>query len=170
MFKRLQRAVRKPNINQGGMRVGDVDQHTPVYPIGVVRQLTGLTDRQIRYYEETGLVIPARTAGHQRLYSPWEVERLKEIRDLLADGFTIKTIKALFNRRGEKQPARHTSLPYEDAEVYFRAAGQAGRSVITREARLPGALTSGRTTATAMVRQQERVSRNPDYGRRTRNP
>jgi MerR family glutamine synthetase transcriptional repressor len=147
--------------------VGDVDQHTPVYPIGVVRQLTGLTDRQIRYYEETGLVIPARTAGHQRLYSPWEVERLKEIRDLLAEGFTIKTIKALFSRRGEKQPARHTSLPYEDAEVYFRAAGQAGRSVILSESRTT-APAPGRTKATELVRQQERVNRNADFGRHAR--
>lgn len=147
--------------------MGDVDQHTPVYPIGVVRQLTGLTDRQIRYYEETGLVIPARTAGHQRLYSPWEVERLKEIRDLLAEGFTIKTIKALFSRRGEKQPARHTSLPYEDAEVYFRAAGQAGRSVILSESRT-AAPAPGRTKATELVRQQERVNRNADFGRHAR--
>jgi len=147
--------------------VGDVDQHTPVYPIGVVRQLTGLTDRQIRYYEETGLVIPARTAGHQRLYSPWEVERLKEIRDLLAEGFTIKTIKALFSRRGEKPPARHTSLPYEDAEVYFRAAGQAGRSVILSESRT-NTPSPGRTKATELVRQQERVNRNADFGRHAR--
>lgn len=147
--------------------MGDVDQHTPVYPIGVVRQLTGLTDRQIRYYEETGLVIPARTAGHQRLYSPWEVERLKEIRDLLAEGFTIKTIKALFGRRGEKPPARHTSLPYEDAEVYFRAAGQVGRSVILSESRA-AAPSPGRTKATELVRQQERVNRNADFGRHAR--
>ncbi|MDK2926234.1 MAG: MerR family transcriptional regulator, glutamine synthetase repressor [Bacillota bacterium] len=147
--------------------MGDVDQHTPVYPIGVVRQLTGLTDRQIRYYEETGLVIPARTAGHQRLYSPWEVERLKEIRDLLAEGFTIKTIKALFSRRGEKPPARHTSLPYEDAEVYFRAAGQAGRSVILSESRT-NTPSPGRTKATELVRQQERVNRNADFGRHAR--
>lgn len=151
------------------MRVGDVDQHTPVYPIGVVRQLTGLTDRQIRYYEETGLVIPARTAGRQRLYSPWEVERLKEIRALLAEGFNIKTIKALFSRREEKQPVRHTSLPYEDAEVYFRAAGQAGRSVILGDSPLPAGQPSSRTTATALVRQQERVNRIADQLRRSRN-
>lgn len=68
-------------------------RHTGVYPIGVVKNLTGLTERQIRYYEEQGLVSPRRTAGNQRLYSPADIERLLRIRLLLHRGKTLDEVR-----------------------------------------------------------------------------
>ncbi|NBD25443.1 MerR family transcriptional regulator [Paenibacillus glycinis] len=58
-----------------------------VMGIGIVCDLTGLTERQIRYYEEKQLVFPVRTSGGVRKYSFGDVERLKEINDKLRDGF-----------------------------------------------------------------------------------
>lgn len=40
-----------------------------VFPIGTVMKLTDLTARQIRYYEDQGLIQPERTAGNRRMYS-----------------------------------------------------------------------------------------------------
>jgi len=71
-----------------------VDRTVPVYPIGVVQTLTGLSGRQIRYYEKMGLISPYRTPGNQRLYSPADTDRLLEIKRLLAQGLNIEGVKA----------------------------------------------------------------------------
>ena len=57
-----------------------------VFPIGTVMKLTDLTARQIRYYEDQGLIQPERTAGNRRMYSLNDMDRLLEIKDFLDDG------------------------------------------------------------------------------------
>jgi MerR family glutamine synthetase transcriptional repressor len=69
-----------------------VEKSTRVYPIGIVTQLTGLSQRQIRYYESAGLIRPNRTPGKQRLYSPEEIEVLSAIKTLLRQGLTLQGI------------------------------------------------------------------------------
>lgn len=56
--------------------------------IGDVARLAGTTPRTIRYYEELGLLpsVAARVSGQHRLYTPADVERLREVmrlKDLL---------------------------------------------------------------------------------------
>ncbi|MHB9145898.1 MAG: MerR family transcriptional regulator [Symbiobacteriia bacterium] len=77
-----------------------------LYPIGVVEQLTGLTARQIRYYESRELLRPQRTPGRQRLYSLAEVERLKEIKELMTRGFMLEDVRAQLERRTAREAAR----------------------------------------------------------------
>ncbi len=103
-----------------------------IYPMRVVRRLTGLTDRQIRYYEQTGLVVPARTPGRQRLYSQEDIERLLRVKALLAQGFTVKGIQDYFRRleagRQKARPGRtvpeelEESLEWRDARHFFDRA------------------------------------------------
>jgi MerR family glutamine synthetase transcriptional repressor len=71
----------------------EIRKNMALFPIGIVMKLTDLTARQIRYYEQHELVIPARTSGNQRLYSFNDVERLMEIRDLIEKGVNIAGIK-----------------------------------------------------------------------------
>lgn len=71
----------------------EIRRNMALFPIGIVMKLTDLTARQIRYYEQHGLVIPARTSGNQRLYSFNDVERLLEIKDLIEKGVNIAGIK-----------------------------------------------------------------------------
>ncbi len=87
-------------------------KHVPIYPIGSVEKLTGLTARQIRYYESKGLVEPARTEGNQRLYSQAQVERLLAIKKMMADGYSLKSIKEYF--ASEERP----ESPLEHLEDY----------------------------------------------------
>jgi len=71
----------------------EIRRNMALFPIGIVMKLTDLTARQIRYYEQHELVIPARTSGNQRLYSFNDVERLLEIKDLIEKGVNIAGIK-----------------------------------------------------------------------------
>ncbi|AGE21788.1 HTH-type transcriptional regulator [Geobacillus sp. GHH01] len=73
----------------------------PLFPIGIVMQLTDLSARQIRYYEEHGLVTPARTEGNRRLFSLNDIDRLLEIKDLIDQGVNLAGIKQLFAAREE---------------------------------------------------------------------
>ncbi len=71
----------------------EIRRNMALFSIGIVMKLTDLTARQIRYYEQHELIIPARTSGNQRLYSFNDVERLLEIKDLIEKGVNIAGIK-----------------------------------------------------------------------------
>jgi MerR family transcriptional regulator, copper efflux regulator len=45
--------------------------------------ITGWSSRMLRYIEESGLVVPSRSAGGYRLFGPAELQRLRTLRDLL---------------------------------------------------------------------------------------
>ncbi|MCY3922475.1 MAG: MerR family transcriptional regulator [Chloroflexi bacterium] len=55
----------------------------PVYTIRIAAQLVGVHQQTLRTYEREGLLIPARSAGRQRLYSQNDIERLLLIRRLI---------------------------------------------------------------------------------------
>ena len=67
----------------------------PLFPIGPVMQLTELSARQIRYYEEHQLISPARTEGNRRMFSLNDIDRLLEIKDLIDQGVNIAGIKRI---------------------------------------------------------------------------
>ncbi|MCR4424979.1 MAG: MerR family transcriptional regulator [Firmicutes bacterium] len=52
-------------------------------------RVTGLSLRQVRYYEKKGPVVPRRTQGNRRQYSRGDIERLLSIRRLLAEGLSL---------------------------------------------------------------------------------
>ncbi len=65
------------------------------YKIGKIAELTGLTLRTIRYYEEEGLLSAKRTDGGQRYYSDQDIVYLKRIIELKELGFTLDEIKKI---------------------------------------------------------------------------
>lgn len=73
----------------------EIRRSMPLFPIGTVMQLTELTARQIRYYEEHQLISPARTDGNRRLFSLNDIDRLLEIKDLIDQGVNMAGIKQL---------------------------------------------------------------------------
>ena len=97
--------------------MSDPDLQAAVYPIGVVQTMTELSGRQLRYYEKMGLLEPERTKGNQRLYSPVDVERLLQIKALLAEGLNIEGVRArLETGVAVAPPVRPTSAGTEAAE------------------------------------------------------
>lgn len=86
------------------------------FPIGTVMQLTDLTARQIRYYEDQGLIFPARNDGNRRMYSLNDMDVLLEIKDYLNDGLNIAGIKRVYEQSKEDL-AKVKSQSISDAEV-----------------------------------------------------
>lgn len=78
------------------MTGSNIRRSMPLFPIGPVMQLTDLTARQIRYYEEHQLISPARSEGNRRLFSLNDIDKLLEIKDLLDQGINMAGIKQLF--------------------------------------------------------------------------
>lgn len=70
-----------------------------VIGIGTVSKLSGLTLRQIRYYEQRKLIFPERTKGGTRLYSFQDVERLVEIASQMEEGFHTHDIQRLEKKK-----------------------------------------------------------------------
>ncbi|QLL77804.1 MerR family transcriptional regulator [Ligilactobacillus saerimneri] len=73
-----------------------------VLPIGTAMSLTGLSARQIRYYEKNELVVPKRNDTNRRMYSLDDIDKLLEIKDYLAEGMTIAEIKKIGQKKPEK--------------------------------------------------------------------
>lgn len=84
------------------MTGSQIRRSMPLFPIGTVMQLTDLTARQIRYYEEHQLISPARTDGNRRLFSLNDIDTLLEIKDLIDQGVNMAGIKQIFAQRVQK--------------------------------------------------------------------
>lgn len=76
----------------------------PLFPIGTVMQLTDLSARQIRYYEEHELISPARTDGNRRMFSLIDIDKLLEIKDLIDQGVNLAGIKQIFAKTNLEVP------------------------------------------------------------------
>ncbi|SDL91639.1 MerR family transcriptional regulator [Sediminibacillus halophilus] len=73
----------------------DIPDELAALPISVVKDLTSLSARQIRYYEKHGLIKPARNAANRRVYTMKDINRLKEVKKLIDKGINIAGIKAM---------------------------------------------------------------------------
>ena len=76
-----------------------------VYVISVAAELAGMHPQTLRIYERKGLLEPARTAGGNRRYSDEDIERLRRISELAAQGMNLAGIR------------RVMELEYENARL-----------------------------------------------------
>jgi DNA-binding transcriptional MerR regulator len=65
---------------------------------------TGWSPRMLRYVEQAGLVTPARSASGYRLYGAAELQRLRTLKELLAQ-FDISLSDVAFTARVAAEPA-----------------------------------------------------------------
>ncbi|MFJ7951733.1 MerR family transcriptional regulator [Lysinibacillus sp. NPDC096418] len=70
-----------------------------VISIGTVRELTGLSERQIRYYETRKLLFPERSKTGIRKYSFQDIEILVDIANQLEEGIWTNEIRKELQRR-----------------------------------------------------------------------
>lgn len=84
------------------MREKELRRSLSVLPMGTVMKLTGLSARQIRYYEQRGLIDPKRSQGNRRLYSLKDVDRLLDIKDYLNAGLDVNQIKKVYLKVRQK--------------------------------------------------------------------
>jgi MerR family transcriptional regulator/heat shock protein HspR len=72
----------------------------PCYVISVAARMVGMHQQTLRYYERAGLVAPSRSSGKRRMYSPQDIERLREIQRLIADlGVNLAGVDVIFRMR-----------------------------------------------------------------------
>lgn len=88
-----------------------------VYVISVAAELAGMHPQTLRIYERRGLVQPARTQGGNRRYSDIDIERLRRIQDLAADGMNLEGIRRVMELELEVE-----RLQAENSELRMRVA------------------------------------------------
>ena len=72
----------------------------PCYVISVAARLVGMHAQTLRYYERAGLLMPSRSRGRRRLYSPADIGRLREIQGLITDlGVNLAGVDVIFRMR-----------------------------------------------------------------------
>ncbi|BAK17188.1 predicted transcriptional regulator [Solibacillus silvestris StLB046] len=89
----------------------------PLLPISMVMQLTELTARQIRYYEEHELIVPARSEGNRRMFSLDDIDALLEIRELLDQGINMAGVKKVFAMRSKDYVKKPDVVRVTDTEL-----------------------------------------------------
>ena len=87
------------------MSIDDFNE-APVFAISIVAQLTGMHPQTLRQYDRLGLVTPKRTAGGGRRYSAVDVDRVREIQQLSADGIGLSGIKRILGLEAENAQLR----------------------------------------------------------------
>lgn len=85
-------------------------KHKKVITIGIVNELTGLSVRQIRYYEERGLIYPDRSKNGTRKYSFSDIETLMNIAEQREEGVQTREIKHNMLKKKNKQKIKEEML------------------------------------------------------------
>ncbi len=77
----------------------------PVYTIGVMARLVGVSSQMLRVWERECLLAPARTESNNRLYSENDYYRLVRIRELTQQGVNAAGIRMVLGIT--EIPAKH---------------------------------------------------------------
>lgn len=77
-----------------------VAPNQPMYVISVAAKMIGLHPQTLRHYETIGLVIPERSEGNIRLYSPANIDRLRQISRLTDElGVNLAGVQIVLDMR-----------------------------------------------------------------------
>ena len=79
----------------------DLGPDRAVFSISVTSELTDVAPQMLRVYEQQGLLSPYRTPGGTRRYSGDDVDRIREITALLADGLNLAGIERVLVLQAE---------------------------------------------------------------------
>lgn len=77
-----------------------------VYVISVAAELAGLHPQTLRIYERKGLVDPARTGGGSRRYSEDDIDQLRRIQELTAEGLNLAGVQRVLELEAELADAQ----------------------------------------------------------------
>ena len=112
-----------------------MDADTPVFAIAAAAELAGMHPQTLRQYDRIGLVVPGRTSGGSRRYSTRNIEQLRQVAQLSAEGVSLPAIARLLDLEDENRMLRRRIAELEAAVrteresrpgVRVFAAGSAG--------------------------------------------
>lgn len=70
-----------------------MDRFTPVFAIAAAAELAEMHPQTLRQYDRIGLVVPQRTSGNTRRYSLHDVQKLRDVARLSAEGLSLEGIR-----------------------------------------------------------------------------
>lgn len=121
-----------------------IDRDQPVFTISVAASLADMHPQTLRTYDRLGLVVPQRTKGRGRRYSPRDVARLRLIQRLSQDeGINLNGIRHIIDLQSQLDTAQERIEQLTDA-VRQMAAERAQTSRVFTAAS-SGAVYHGRT-------------------------
>ncbi len=83
------------------VRYPESDPTRGVYGISVAAELVGSAPQNLRLYEAKGLLTPERSDGGTRRYSEDDLDRLREIGQLLEDGLNLAGVTMVLALRAD---------------------------------------------------------------------
>ncbi|MDV2989055.1 MAG: MerR family transcriptional regulator [Dehalogenimonas sp.] len=98
------------------------EMHRPRYVIHVAAELIGVKTHTLRYYERSGLVKPQRSPGNIRLYSEYDIDILRRVRNLMDDlGVNMAGVEVINNMLEKmNQLARENELLKAELQRLYR--------------------------------------------------
>ena len=107
-----------PNRPRSSTNQGGLDRRRAVFMISVAAELAEMHPQTLRMYEARGLIRPKRSPKNTRLYSYEDVERLRRIQEMTADGgLNLAGVETVLSLERELEQARA-----EVAQMRERAA------------------------------------------------
>ena len=87
-----------------------IESDDPCYVISIAARMVGMHQQTLRYYERVGLIEPSRSRGNIRLYSPADINRLRQIQRLITDlGVNLAGVEVIIHM-GHKLQELETEL------------------------------------------------------------
>ena len=74
-----------------------IDHDAPVFVISVAAQLAGMHPQTLRTYDRLGLVAPGRSGGGGRRYSLRDIELLRTVARLTAEGLGLEGVRRVID-------------------------------------------------------------------------
>jgi len=94
------------------------------YRVEALAQAGGVTVDTVRFYQGRGLIPPPRRQGRVALYGAAHLERLRQVRSLLQQGFSLAQIRRVVDRAGGAAGDVVAGLGDVGGKSSARAAGQ----------------------------------------------
>jgi MerR family transcriptional regulator, heat shock protein HspR len=94
----------------------------PVFVISVAAELSGMHPQTLRGYDRMGLVTPGRTGGGGRRYSWHDIEQLRVVAQLTAQGIGLEGVRRILELQNEVDGLRARVMQLQDELEVARAA------------------------------------------------
>ncbi|MDQ1605930.1 MAG: MerR family transcriptional regulator, heat shock protein HspR [Microbacteriaceae bacterium] len=120
------------------MNLPGPDVERGVYGISVAAELVGMGVQTLRLYEARGLLEPERTEGGTRRYSANDLDQLRRIGDLLADGLNLAGIAMVLDLEKQNAQLRAEKEDQRWLRTAPITARRSPRKTSSRKAPAPG--------------------------------
>lgn len=101
-----------------------------VYVISVAAELAGMHPQTLRIYERRGLVNPARTQGGNRRYSDADIDVLRRISELAAEGMNLEGIRRVMMLEADNERLRRELHDTREALARAEQASSARNAIV----------------------------------------